>query len=155
MSSQEATKNDKYRIAHEPLVIEGSQSKKRRNVDLVALSECWQKDDVDRFARSLKLLNPKISYHPVLKLNPCDNIDMNAVRSIYTDCTTLAIYGFVLGLNVYIFRERQTSERRLFRKQSDFFKGINGYEGNPQLSSPNFYLETPDASVLYAAIFDE
>lgn len=122
LSTEEATPLDRYKLCLEPICI--IPDIPERTDVLVALSECAGMKDYEKITKNLVEENFLISYHPILK-KKSDLYDLNKVKRIVTDCTTLCNYGFVKELEVNIIEENQSSARKLFDSQSTFFSGIS------------------------------
>lgn len=142
LSTEEATPFDRYRLCLEPICIVPDVSE--RTDVLVALSECAGIKDYEKITEKLVDENLLVSFHPILA-KKSDVYDLNRVKRIVTDCTTLCNYGFVKGLEVNIVEENQSTSRKLFDLQSSFFTGISK-TGN--LSS------TPKYPIVKSAITD-
>ena len=124
LALQEATPRDRFVLCQEPINFCKSQGK--RTKCLLALSECAENDDYSLLAKQLNSLNHRVitSKHPISNEQK-NNYKLTEINTIVTDCTTLAVYGFLNGLAVFIVPEKQSRSRRLFRPQSEFFGGIS------------------------------
>ena len=154
LTTQEDTPIEKYYLAHEPIVIEGSYAKKSvKQGYLLALSENWNKNETDMLAENLSTsLRDEIfiSYHPIQSNKKTFNKNIHEVKGIITDITTLAIYGFVNNIDVIIL-EPIRSTRETFMPQDLFFKNINKKGNTYQKSESNIkFVEVSKEALLNA-----